>query len=300
MTYCIYSVILKNMGTYYRYFIKKNIDVSNIVTIEYIDVKKDFCYEEERHAFFEFAYVDSGKIICRANDAEHILSQGDLFFLPPATLHSYRSAGEANTKLFIVCANCKAGILDLISGKHALDEKEKAEISAIFFESKKAFRFPFAKKLVPLESAYFGAQQLTEAHIEILLTKLIRKKLSDSPEVKFVMNSEGFNYKLVNDLLSMLKERVYGQIDLNEITQAVHYSKTYINNIFKKNIGMPIMKYFYGLKIAEAKKMLDKGVSVSEISDKLNYDNPNYFTKAFKSFTGQTPSQYKQSINKQS
>ena len=286
------------MNTYYRYFIKKNIKVSDIVTIEYLDIGKDFKSEEEKHAFFEFAYVDSGAITCNTEAETCLLKRGELYFIRPGTVHCYSYAGENNTKLFIVCANCKAQILDILGGKSALDENERQEISHILTEAKRAFRFPFDKKLVPLESSYFGAQQLTEAHIEILLTKLIRKKLSVSPGVKFVMNSEDFNDKLMNDLLSILKTGVYERLDLGEVARAVHYSKTYINKLFKKNIGVTIMQYYYGLKAEEAKKLLNNGRSVSEVSDILHYDNPNYFTKAFKVSTGLTPSQYKRSVNK--
>ena len=286
------------MNKYYRYYVKKNITVQNIVTIEYLDISSDFKSERETHSFFELAYVDKGAIFCCSREEEFYLRQGEMFFHLPNTEHNYRSANEKDTRLFIVCANCKTDILELISGKHTLDESEKAQVADIFSEAKKAFRFPFEKKLVPLEASAFGAQQLTESYIEILLTRLIRKRLSVSPEIKFVMNSEEFNTRIVKDLLELLNEKVYSHISLDEICSAVHYSKTYINNIFKKNIGLSIMQYFYSLKISEAKKLLNKGLTISEISDKLAYDNPNYFTKAFKSFTGISPSQYKKSINK--
>ena len=286
------------MKTYYRYYVKKNITVQNIVTIEYLDIYPGFVSERESHSFFELAYVDKGSIFCDCDNAEYFLSQGEMFFLLPETIHNYRSTNEKDAKLFIVCANCKAEILELISGKHTLDENEKEQISDIFSEAKKAFRFPFDKKLVPLEAASFGAQQLTESYIEILLTRLIRKKLSVSPEIKFVLNSEEFNTRLVKDLLEILNENIYSHVTLEKLCKTVHYSKTYVNNIFKKNIGMTIMQYFYSLKITEAKKLLNKGLPITEISDKLSYDNPNYFTKAFKSFTGISPSQYKKSIDK--
>lgn len=286
------------MTTYYRYFIKKNIAVKNLVTIEYLTIGKGFKSEEERHAFCEFAYVDKGEIYCFDRNDKHLLKQGELFFTLPQTDHHYEAADDSDTKLFIVCANCKADILEIIRGRNVLEEKERSQISSIFSESKKAFRFPFDKKIVPLENPEFGAQQLTEAYIEILLTRLVRAKLSVATDIKFVMNSEEFNDKVINDVISNLKENVYGKITLEKIAESVHYSKTYINKLFKTNIGTSIMQYYYGLKISEAKKLINEGFSVNEISDKLCYDNPNYFTKAFRTATGLTPSQYKKSINK--
>ena len=294
MTFFIYNFIILNVNTYYRYFIKKNIKIQNIVTIEYLDINKNFQSEEETHPFSEIAYVDSGAIICVADGKQTKLNRGELYFFLPNTPHYYITAREPDTKLFIICANCKAAILDIIGGKNIPDDSEKKEITDIFSEAKRAFRFPFDKKLIPLETSDFGAQQLTEAHIEILLTKLIRKKLSVSPEVKFVTNSEDFNDKLVGD--KMLKSGVYERLDLSDITKTVHYCKTYINRIFKQNVGTTIMHYYYRLKTEEAKKLLNKGLSINEISDLLCYDNPNYFAKAFKASTGMTPSKYRKTI----
>lgn len=285
--------------TYYKYYIKKNIGIKNVVTIEYLTIDNDFVSEKEQHDFYELAYVDRGSIFCFSNGNKELLQQGDLFFFLPHTEHYYKSTGEIDTNIFIVCANCTGKILEIIKGKNSLNDKSKSIVANIFSEAKKAFVFPFDKKLVPLETPYFGAQQLTETYMEILLTKLVRNKLSISPEIKIVMNSEKFNDEVVNDILSILKEKVYGKIDLDELCKRVHYSKTYINKIFKTNLGVSVMQYYYGLKIDEAKKMLDKGFSVTAISDKLEYDNPNYFTKAFKLVTGLTPSQYKKTINKE-
>ena len=75
------------------------------------------------------------------------------------------------------------------------------------------------------------------------------------------------------------------------------YSKTYLNNIFKKNTGASIMHFYTSLKIKESKKLIRDGLSVSEISNKLYFDSPNYFSKVFKKYTGKTPSEYKRGID---
>ena len=142
----------------------------------------------------------------------------------------------------------------------------------------------------------FGAQQLIESRIEELLIKLIRGKISDTGAIRFVMNSVEFENNLAGDVLELLKENLTEKIDLDYIANKTFYSKTYVNNIFKKNIGYSIMQYYNLLKIEEAKKLLKRGVSVTAIADKLNFESANYFTKAFKKHTGMTPSQYKKTI----
>ncbi|MFR3658870.1 MAG: AraC family transcriptional regulator [Eisenbergiella sp.] len=46
-------------------------------------------------------------------------------------------------------------------------------------------------------------------------------------------------------------------------------------------------------KIARSKQLLQEGFSVTQVSDMLSFDTPNYFATLFKKYTGKTPSQYR-------
>ena len=62
-------------------------------------------------------------------------------------------------------------------------------------------------------------------------------------------------------------------------------------------MGEGVIKYFIKLKIKEAKKLIKEGrYNMSEISDMLAFDTPQYFSKCFKNVTRMTPSEYKSSI----
>jgi YesN/AraC family two-component response regulator len=54
------------------------------------------------------------------------------------------------------------------------------------------------------------------------------------------------------------------------------------------------MNYIDYIKMQEAKKMLlFQNMQVNEISDKLGYNDPLYFSKKFKKRFGQSPKKYK-------
>ena len=77
----------------------------------------------------------------------------------------------------------------------------------------------------------------------------------------------------------------------------MNYSKAYIFRQFKTSMGMSIMDYYISLKIKTAKELISKSdYSIKEISDRLSFDTPNYFSKTFKKIVGITPSQYKKRI----
>ena len=58
------------------------------------------------------------------------------------------------------------------------------------------------------------------------------------------------------------------------------------------------MEYFFDLKITEAKRLLlESELSVSKISDMLNYSSIHNFSRAFKRATGDSPQNYKKRVN---
>lgn len=285
------------MNKYYNFQIKKAVTVKNLVTIEKLELTTEYCYPEEVHTFYEFAYVDAGELVCRTENGIINLSPSDFYLIPPAVKHSYQVRKDRSATIFILCFNCKSDILEIINGKTTLKKEEKNIIADIIKEADNAFKFPFKTKLKLLDNPVFGAQQLIESKIEEILIKLVRNKVNADSDIKLVMNTIELENSLVNDVIALLKHNLYSNvISLDYVSQKTFYSKTYLNNIFKKNTGSTIMKYNLELKIQEAKKLLRSGVTVSKVSDMLYFDNPNYFSKTFKKITNLTPSQYKKNI----
>lgn len=285
------------MKKYFNYQIKQVVTVKNLITIEYLDISSSFSYPEETHDFYEFAYVDKGRITCHMNGKETVLSQSELIIIPPETKHFYSAVASTPATIFIVCFRSNSEILTAFDEKIQLDKSRRLMVQEILNEAKKAFSFPFKGRLKVLDTPDFGAQQLVEINIEKLLIHLARDIINQSSSIKMVMNSVEFENNLVNDVILLLRESVEGRITLDEISRLTFYSKTFLNNIFKKNTGRPIMKYYTELKIRRAKELLRENVTPSAVSMQLRFESPTYFTKVFKKYTGITPTTYQKMIS---
>ena len=76
-------------------------------------------------------------------------------------------------------------------------------------------------------------------------------------------------------------------------------SESTVKSLFALYCGEGIMHYYNSLKIKEARKLIREGnYNISQISDLLHFDNPQYFSKCFKRFSNMTPREYKASIMK--
>lgn len=81
---------------------------------------------------------------------------------------------------------------------------------------------------------------------------------------------------------------------LEEISKNTYLTPTYICVIFKDQMSKTVNKYITEYRIEKAKIFLkDSGTKMSDISEKVGYNDPNYFSKIFRKETSYTPSEYR-------
>jgi AraC-like DNA-binding protein len=74
-------------------------------------------------------------------------------------------------------------------------------------------------------------------------------------------------------------------------------SETYLNRSVKKTFGKTPKEILIEFSIIQAKLNLkDLTKSISEVAYELNFDDPSYFGRLFKQVTGETPTQYRKTI----
>lgn len=281
------------MRRYFNFQVTKAISVENLVTVETLNITRGFLYPCEQHPFYEFTYIEDGSIKVHAGNDCTVLTKGELFLINSGERHYYEADNDKSGSVFIVCFKCKSDFLDIIIGKSILTAEIRDLITKIITEAKNAFVFPFNNKMKLLPSPKFGSQQFVEIYIEELLLNLIRSRLNVDTDIRFVNSNAELEENLVDDILTILKENIFGRITLDTVCKQTYYSKTYLNSIFKRRLGHSIMQYYNILKIEQAKKLLLENLNTTEVSNKLDYDNPAYFVKVFKKHVNMTPSEYK-------
>ncbi|SDB06634.1 helix-turn-helix domain-containing protein [Eubacterium oxidoreducens] len=100
--------------------------------------------------------------------------------------------------------------------------------------------------------------------------------------------------KNVARVLDYVSEHYKENISLAKTAQAVALSKSYLSDIFKKEIGITFLNYVTNLRIEKAKELLlDSTMKMYEISDAVGFQDYTYFSQIFKKKTGMTLSEYR-------
>lgn len=85
------------------------------------------------------------------------------------------------------------------------------------------------------------------------------------------------------------------RITLNDISEHVAFSVSYLSRMFKEEKGINLTLYINEVRVRNAKQLL-KGTdaALSQVAYLCGFDDQSYFSKVFKKHTGATPGKYRE------
>ncbi|MBQ2985900.1 MAG: helix-turn-helix domain-containing protein [Tyzzerella sp.] len=287
-----------------RLSFEKIFNIDKIITIFYMELSKNFYYEGEKHDFWEMVYIDKGEMICTADDKRFVLKSGEMTFHKPNEFHNLSGDSSVAPNVSILTFECKSRAMKHFEGKiFRLNAEEKSLLSTLFSEGLSCYqledaRNPLLQKLKVIEPSPLGSSQMTKNLLEIFLIKLCRNTDVVTKEMRqsYVIDGVDVPYNVM-EILDYLKEHIYGKVTIRDLAKHLDKSESTVKQLFAQYRDGGIIRYYNALKIKEARKLIREGkYNMTQISDMLQFDNPQYFSKCFKAVTNMTPSEYKASI----
>jgi len=281
-------------------------NIEKIITLFYMELSKNFRYGGEQHDFWEMVYIDKGEMLCTADKNRFILKSGEMTFHKPNEFHNLSGNNAVAPNISIITFECKSRAMKYFEGKiFRLDAEEKTLLSMLFTEGLSCYRMadehdPLLQKLEKIEPSPFGSSQMTKNLLEVFLIKLCRNTdvLTKKMRRSYVIDGVDVPYH-VKEILDFLHENIYGKLTVADVARHVGKSESTVKQQFSLYRKSGIIKYYNELKIKEARKLIREGrYNMTQISDMLHFDNPQYFSKCFKAYTNMTPKEYKASILK--
>ncbi len=126
------------------------------------------------------------------------------------------------------------------------------------------------------------------------LNEILRTMILDyTRRVSFLISPDATS-PIINAIYRDVWEHRYDKVTLETISKRLHFSKSYVTHLFKRETGLTLTEFIHQQKIKEAQFLLDTtSLTLADISDKLAFSSQQQFHLIFKDVTGMTPKQYK-------
>jgi signal transduction histidine kinase/DNA-binding LacI/PurR family transcriptional regulator/AraC-like DNA-binding protein len=130
-------------------------------------------------------------------------------------------------------------------------------------------------------------------------TKGILSASETSDELQKVVNNSDplpqHTSILVRSALAYLQENYSRAISLNEITEAIGVSKSYLSRIFHAEMGLSLWEYLKRYRVQKAVDLLVRtDNNITEVSAMVGFDDIGYFARVFHKAKGCSPREYRQ------
>ena len=101
---------------------------------------------------------------------------------------------------------------------------------------------------------------------------------------------------IIENVVQFMKENL-DNVTLQLLSEQFSINKTYLNELFIKELGINYSDILKDLKIERAKELLKTGrASSRDVAEKVGYSNSKYFAQLFKLNLGYTPKEYVRAV----
>ncbi|NQU86293.1 MAG: helix-turn-helix transcriptional regulator [Mariniphaga sp.] len=231
-------------------------------------------------------YCTTGQGIIQISNEQIPISDEQFIIIPQKNHIKYYSVIDKNSDLFIACFNGRktryfsnefSVVRNLIPSVNNMVANREMLFDEIFNNLSKGFHDENFEYI----NFCFG---------HLLATFIFAHKTSE--DLAYETNP------VVRHAIDYLSKNLDKKLTLQQISNKVGYSPTYFTTIFRKVTGYSPLSYFSHLKILKACEFLDyTNIKIKEISFKLGYTDPYYFSKDFSKRMGLSPRHYRYRVN---
>lgn len=101
-------------------------------------------------------------------------------------------------------------------------------------------------------------------------------------------------HHLINRIASYIAEQLPDSMTVKQLADMFHISAGHLSVLFKKETGQTISDFVKSLRMNKAKELLqDPTIKIYEVSERIGFQTPAYFTYQFKKNEGCTPQEYR-------
>ncbi len=254
------------------------------------------------HPELELTLITSGEMIYRVNGAAFHLKAGDVLLVNSGCMHSASMYEQQDCRYTPVTFDARllyGSESRILYTRFVLPVLQNTLLPAVLIDGSK----PWHKEAAALTRALIETgesdSEVRELDIQILLLsfwKLLYRNLErTAPEDS---GKETRDYLRIRQILTFVEENFSGKLTLEDISAELCLCKGECCRIFRRYMNQSLFEFLQQYRIEQSLPLLaDRQLSITEISERTGFSDPNYFAKVFRKQKGCSPSDYRRQID---
>lgn len=161
-----------------------------------------------------------------------------------------------------------------------------------FEYARQALRYGASDYVLKLSLDHQSLKQTMEkVRLELERMEKMKKAdrwIPDSPQTGPTDHAE------MNKIIAYIHEHYAENLSLKFMSEMIRMDASYVSDLFKKKTGQTLTSYIQYRRILAAQMLLvETKLTISEIGQRVGFENDNYFNKIFKKWAGVTPNEFR-------
>ena len=228
----------------------------------------------------------SGCLIIDKN--QYVLEGNYVFYIPPNTVHSHHlNAGEGEAYVLKLSPEALRKTVDVERLLNGTGD------CTLYCEPFLSDAFEALRQEIDVLERYDG-QDLYCIQSILRILCLLSPHMKRTAQRQEPISDVNKN-KLLKTLIDYSEAHFLEGLSNRTAAKFIGYNESYFCRWFLRMTGMTYNDYLMHLKINYACKMLELGIPVKEIVERLGYTNTSFFIQKFREYVGCTPGAYARS-----
>lgn len=254
---------------------------------DYLEVHKDL-YFPHRHSFYQIVVFTQGGGQHAIDFQNHAVVPGQVYAMSPGQIHVWKFSDD--TDGYILNFN-ESFYTTFLQNAHYLRDFPLFHSSALPVVSQ--LDAQSLEKVTALVEAMLEEERTNEPfkmeRLRSLLT-LVMIEISRVVPPSYRAGISPHHLSLMRQFEHLIEEHFYQKRLPKEYAELLFISPNYLNTIAQATLGISAGDLIRERVILEIKRLLaNSDLLISQIADRLHFDDNAYFTRFFKKYTGYTP-----------
>ena len=235
------------------------------------------------HSNPEFIYITkgAGKVVCASES--YSAKAGDIFFVPPETIHQVIAEKELDYYFIIIDTDFWND-----NGLECSKYDFKTVITSP--DTEKAIREVVRAREMLAENDPVSVAVLRNSILSLIID-ICRNHASSILGEEKNKTKDSDNY--VKRAMNYINDNYGRQLSTVEIAKYVGITQSYLSREFKKHTGETVVSYINIHRSKKAAQLIMRGWSITEAALECGFESGSYFSQIYKKTTGHSPSDIK-------